>query len=114
MIEDVTGMDFDELFTDFVTMVLVTGRGITTDKKYNIDEFNGIEGSEIYNRNGFNLAQLIDEVYSYNAANPLFITNTGNTKELSLYGFHITKWSSQPQTLTLQGDTKTKGIYYAW
>lgn len=114
MIEEVTGMDFDELFSDFITMILVTGRGITTDKRYNIEEFNGIEGTEIYNRTGFNLSQLIDEVNSRNESNPLFITNTGNTRELPLYGFQLTKWSSQPQTLTLQGDTKTKGIYYAW
>ncbi len=114
MIEEATGMDFDELYTDFITMILVTGRGITTDKRYNIEEFNGIDGSEIYNRNGFNLSQIIDERYSYNAANPLFITNTGNSRELPLYGFQITKWSSQPQTLTLQGDTKTKGLYNAW
>lgn len=114
MIEEVTGMDFDELYSDFIKMILVTGRGITTDKRYNIEEFNGIEGTETYTRNGFNLSQIIDEVNSRNSSNPLFITNTGNTKELSLYGFQITKWSSQPQTLTLQGDTKTKGIYYAW
>lgn len=114
MIEEATGMDFDELYTDFITMILVTGRGITTDKRYNIEEFNGIEGSEIYNRNGFNLSQLIDEVYSYNASNPLFITNTGNSRELPLYGFQITKWGSQPQTLNLKGDTKTKGMYNAW
>lgn len=114
MIEEVTGMDFDELYTDFITMILVTGRGITTDKRYNIEEFNGMQGSEIYNRTGFNLSQIIDERYSYNAANPLFITDTGNTRELPLYGFQITKWSSQPQTLNLQGDTKTKGMYYAW
>lgn len=114
MIEEVTGMDFDELFTDFVTMMLVTGRGITTDKRYNIDEFNGVQGSEAYNRTGFNLAELIDEVASRNSLNPVFIANTDSTKELSLYGFQITKWSSKPQTLTLQGDSKTKGIYYAW
>lgn len=114
MIEEATGMDFDELYTDFIQMILVTGRGITTDKRYNIEEFNGMQGSEIYNRTGFNLSEVIDEVYSYNASNQLFITNTGNTRELPLYGFQITKWSSQPQTLTLQGDTKTKGIYNAW
>ena len=114
MIEEATGMDFDELYTDFIQMILVTGRGITTDKRYNIEEFNAAEGTEIYNRNGFNLSQIIDERYSYNAANPLFITNTGNSRELPLYGFQITKWSSQPQTLTLQGDTKTKGMYNAW
>ena len=114
MIEDATGMDFDELYTDFIQMILVTGRGITADKRYNIEEFNGMQGSEIYNRNGFNLSQIIDERYSYNAANPLFITNTGNSRELPLYGFQITKWSSQPQTLNLQGDTKTKGMYNAW
>ena len=114
MIEEATGMDFDELYTDFIQMILVTGRGITADKRYNIEEFNGMQGSEIYNRNGFNLSQIIDERYSYNAANPLFITNTGNSRELPLYGFQITKWSSQPQTLNLQGDTKTKGMYNAW
>lgn len=114
MIEEATGMDFDELYTDFITMILVTGRGITTDKRYNIEEFNGMQGSEIYNRNGFNLSQIIDEVNSRNASNPLFITNTGNSRELPLYGFQITKWSYQPQTLNLQGDTKTKGMYNAW
>ena len=113
MIEDVTGMDFDELFQDFVKMILVTGRGITTDKRYNIEEFNGVQGTGVYNRNGFNLSELIDEVYSRNSRNQLFITNTGNTKELSLYGFQITKWSSSPNTLNLEG-SNTKGIYYAW
>lgn len=114
MIEEVTGMDFDELFLDFTKMILVTGRGITTDKRYNIDEFNGVQGSEIYNRNGFNLSELIDEVYSINLSNPLFITNTGNTKELSLYGFQITRWSSPVDTINFTGTNGVNGFYYAW
>lgn len=114
MIEEVTGMDFDELFLDFTKMILVTGRGITTDKRYNIDEFNGVQGSEIYNRNGFNLSEVIDEIYSRNASNPLFITNTGNTKELSLYGFQITRWSSPVDTINFTGTNGVNGFYYAW
>lgn len=113
MIEDATGMDFDELYLDFTKMVLVTGRGITLDKRYNIEEFNGIEGSETYNRNGFNLANIIDEVISRNSKNQLFLTDFGYRNELSLYGFQITKWSTSPNILNLQS-TNIKGMYYSW
>ena len=115
-VEEATGMDFNELFLDFTKMILLTGRGVTTNTRYNIEEFNYPEGSEGFNRNGFNLASVIDEAYSYAAMNNSFITSSGyNNKTLSMYGFAITKWNGvfNELNLTSQKDG-VAGIYYAW
>lgn len=115
-VEEATGMDFNELFLDFTKMILLTGRNVTTDTRYNIEEFNYPEGSEGYNRTGFNLASIIDEVYSYAGMNGSFITSSGyNNKSLSMYGFVITKWNGifNEINLTSQKDG-VAGIYYAW
>lgn len=114
-VEEATGMDFNELFLDFTKMILLTGRGVTTDTRYNIEEFNYPEGSEGFNRNGFNLASVIDETYSYAGMNDSFITSSGYNKTLSMYGFAITKWNGvfNELNLTSQKDG-VAGIYYAW
>ncbi|MDY5051100.1 MAG: hypothetical protein SPF17_06720 [Candidatus Mucispirillum faecigallinarum] len=115
-VEEATGMNFNELFLDFTKMILLTGRGVTNDTRYNIEEFNYPEGSEGFNRNGFNLASVIDEAYSYAAMNNSFITSSGyNNKTLSMYGFAITKWNGvfNELNLTSQKDG-VAGIYYAW
>lgn len=114
MIEDATGMDFDDLFLDFTKMILVTGRGISTDPKYNIAAFNGAVGSAEYNQTGFNLSSIIDGVYSDNSMNQLFITSTGYSSDLQLYGFRINKWSSNIDNLTFTGSNGINGFYYAW
>lgn len=114
MIEDATGMDFDALFLDFTKMILVTGRGINTDPKYNIAAFNGAVGSAEYNQTGFNLSSIIDGVYSANSMNQLFITSTGYSSNLQLYGFRINKWSSVVDNLTFTGSNGINGFYYAW
>ncbi len=114
-VEEAVGMDFNELFLDFVKMILVTGRNVTTDTRYNIEEFNYIEGTEGYTRNGFNLASLIDEVYSYNSEDSHFITSTGyNNKQLGMYGFAITRWSGNIDYITLSGSNSIAGMYSAW
>ncbi|HIZ88510.1 MAG TPA: hypothetical protein H9804_01065 [Candidatus Mucispirillum faecigallinarum] len=115
-VEEATGMNFNELFLDFTKMILLTGRGVTNDTRYNIEEFNYPEGSEGFNRNGFNLASVIDEAYSYAAMNNSFITSSGyNNKTLSMYGFAITKWNGVFNELTLAGNKEgIAGIYYAW
>lgn len=63
-IEEATGVEFNELFKDFATMILVTGRNITTDPRYNIPAFNHKFGTAEYKKNGFNLADAIDEIYN--------------------------------------------------
>lgn len=115
-VEEAVNMDFNELFLDFTKMILVTGRNVTTDTRYNIEEFNYPEGSEGYNRNGFNLAALIDEVYSLYSRNNYFITSTGyNNKSLEMYGFTITKWNGNIDNITLSSSSKgIAGMYASW
>ncbi|MDT3694669.1 MAG: hypothetical protein ROM03_09665, partial [Mucispirillum sp.] len=105
-VEEAVNMDFNELFLDFIKMILVTGRNVTTDTRYNIEEFNYPEGSEGYNRNGFNLASVIDEVYSLYSRNNYFITSTGyNNKSLEMCGFTITKWNGNIDNITLSSSS---------
>ena len=115
-VEEAVNMDFNELFLDFTKMILLTGRNVTTDTRYNIDEFNYPEGSEGYNRNGFNLASLIDEVYSQYGENPNFITSIGyNNKSLGMYGFALTKWAGNIDNITLSSSSKgIAGMYASW
>ena len=115
-VEEAVNMDFNELFLDFTKMILVTGRNVTTDTRYNIEEFNYPEGSQGYNRNGFNLAALIDEVYSLYSRNNYFITSTGyNNKSLEMYGFTITKWAGNIDNITLSSSSKgIAGMYASW
>ena len=44
-------------------MILLTGRGVTDDSRYNISAFNHAEGTAGYAENGFCLYQLIDDIY---------------------------------------------------
>ena len=115
-VEEAVNMDFNELFLDFTKMILLTGRNVTTDTRYNIEEFNYPEGSEGYNRNGFNLAALIDEVYSLYGDDSNFITSIGyNNKSLGMYGFTITKWSGNIDNITLSSSSKgIAGMYASW
>ena len=88
-------MNFNELFLDFTKMILVTGRIFPSSKvsilqpaiflsvKYFSREFSGHD-SDGYNKNGFNLASLIDEVYSYNRQDSHFITYSGSLLLLQL------------------------------
>lgn len=114
-VEEAVSMDFNILFNDFIKMLLITGRNITDDKRYNILSFNYIQGSEEYNKNGFNLAELIDEVYSENSGKNSFITSAGyKNKELEIYSFFLTKWNGTFNQIELQGNNGIGGIYYIW
>lgn len=116
-VEEATNMDFNELYLDFIKMIFVTGRNITTDPKYNIEEFNHAAGTVGYARNGFNLAALIDETYSslynYNSDNKYF-SSFSHSNELEMYGFQITKWNGIIDSITLSGNGGIAGMYAAW
>lgn len=59
-VQEASGTDFNILFADFCEMILKTGRGVTTDSRYEIAAFNFDEGTDDYARNGFNLASIVD------------------------------------------------------
>ena len=114
-VEEAVNMDFNSLFQDFIKMLFITGRNISDDKRYNIASFNHIYGSEEYNKNGFNIADIIDEVYSENSNRNSFITSTGyNNKGIEVYSFFITKWNGIFNQIELQGNNGIGGIYYIW
>ena len=114
-VEEAAGKDFNEIYKDFTKMILITGRNITDDSRYNVLDFNYVEGTEEYNKNGFNLSNIIDEVYSKNSNKNSYITSNGyRSKELSIYSFFVTKWTGNINNLILEGNNGIKGIYYAW
>ena len=108
-------VDFDTLYEDFVKMVLYTGRGITSDTKYNIEAFNYPKSSVGYKQNGFNLSELIDTVISSNRNNDEFLTTYGYNKSISNYSFVITKWVYNDIYLRLiSKNNNIKGFYGLW
>lgn len=113
-VEEAVNMDFNDLFLDFTKMILLTGRNVTTDNRYNIEEFNYPEETEGYAENGFNLAAIIDEVYSLYSEDNNFITSIGYNKSLGLYGFAITKWYGNIDNITLSGSDGIAGMYGIW
>ncbi len=114
-LEDACKIEFNLLFSDFVKMVLYTGRNITTDKRYNVEAFNFPSGTDGYKQNGFNLSEVIDTVFSKNIDNNKFVTDTGYTSKLSSYSFMLTKWKAAVNRLNLQSDNKLiQGFYHEW
>lgn len=101
-------LKLDQIFQEFLIMILVSGRDIVKDNpRYNVVQFNhnpkAIDNNEKYwyIKNGFNLADVIDEVYKNDFKNPLtnLINNKDKTLNLNLqtYGFQLTRWT-EPQT----------------
>ena len=139
-IEEALGVDFNTLYKDFVTMLMVTGRGITNDSRYNIPAFNHKTGSAEYKKNGFNIADTIDIIYNKpirindNAGRVLGYTfgpnephaTTQSSKQYTLepYSFVITRWmdpkynqntftysSQQPTNIFMHGNNNIHGFY---
>lgn len=59
IIEDATGVDFNTLYRDFCIMLMTTGRGLTTDPRYEIPAFSASPGDPDYT--GINIRVLIDD-----------------------------------------------------
>ena len=112
-VTEATGFNFNSLFQDFTNMVLLTGRNITTDPRYNIPAFNhSIDTQEFY-KNGFNLAYIVDEVYSKNRFDNLFITTAGYKTEFMPYSFRLTTWFGNFNSLYLSGQDAA-GFYASY
>lgn len=102
--------DFNELFKDFVYMILVTGRGITDDPRYNISNFNLDKNNHAYAEQGFNLAEIADKVWldvydtgtdekRYGEAGKIF-----RSLNMKPYSFNMIKWRGQVQNMRFDAD----------
>lgn len=97
VVSDATGVEFNTLFSDFTTMIAVTGRGIEQDERYEIAAFGHEPGSEAYRKNGFHLARLIDDLYRRKRGSgwPLSVDLTkksGIREDMLSYSFYLHEW----------------------
>lgn len=83
-------------------MILLTGRNVTTDSRYDIPAFNYTEGTAGYAENGFCLYQLIDDIYGtfgFSQTIDLRRSYGMNVENMKNYSFYLFKWSNRPVTL---------------
>ena len=107
-IEAGSGMVFNDLYKDFLKMVLVTGRNVTTDARYNVDEFNHKEGSAEYEKSYISLAEMMDIFIATPPFDETFTTTHGyDAKNVPPYTFQYKKWLSMPENITLKGTNTT-------
>ena len=109
-VEEAVGDDFNTLFEDFVKMILLTGRNVTTDSRYDIPAFNYPKGSAGYAENGFCLYQLIDDIYGtfgFSLSIDLRRSYGMNVENMKNYSFYLFKWSNRPVTLLQISGTDT-------
>ena len=106
-----SGMAFNDLYKDFLKMVLVTGRNVTTDTRYNVNEFNHKEGSAEYEKSYISLAEMMDIFIATPPFDETFTTTYGyDAKNVPPYTFQYKKWLTMPETIKLQG-TYTNTFY---
>lgn len=101
-VEEAVGVDFNTLFEDFVKMILLTGRNVTTDSRYDIPAFNYPKGTAGYAENGFCLYQLIDDIYGtfgFSLSIDLRRSYGMNVENMKNYSFYLFRWSNRPVTL---------------
>lgn len=104
-IENITKMNFNRFYANFLTMIITTGRGLTTDTRYNVVEFNRLEGTDEYKKCGFNLSVLIDEVFSEKIFDNYFYTSKGfDDYKLYPYSIALTRWDGTFSSLDLVSD----------
>ena len=112
-VEEAIGVDFNTLFEDFVRMILLTGRGVTDDSRYNIPAFNHAEGTAGYGENGFCLYRLIDTVYAaYGFPQTVDLRRSYGmeVQNMKNYSFYLFKWINRPVTLLQISGTDTVGF----
>ena len=106
-IEYATGIEFNQLFADFVQMILVNGRNITTNPKYEIPALNNPKIS------GYNLKEIIDTTFRLHSRNGKI--NKHNlesiTTNLLPYSFILTKWHNKIYSFDFNKDINTFGSY---
>ena len=112
-VEEAVGVDFNTLFEDFVKMILLTGRNVTTDSRYDIPAFNYPKGTAGYGENGFCLYRLIDTVYAaYGFPQTVDLRRSYGmeVQNMKNYSFYLFKWINRPVTLLQISGTDTVGF----
>lgn len=111
-VEEASGMNFNDLYKDFLKMILVTGRNVTDDPIYNVPEFNYKENTKEYLSSYISLAEMFDIFINTQPFTDVFTTYTGYTKQNAVpYTFQYKKWLTTPENLTLQGTSTT--VFYS-
>lgn len=104
-VENITKMNFNRFYANFLSMIVITGRGLTSDTRFNIVEFNRLEGTEEYNKSGFNLSVLLDEVFSEKIYDNYVYTSKGfDNYTLYPYSIALTRWNGTFSSLDLISD----------
>ncbi|MDY5050155.1 MAG: hypothetical protein SPF17_01945 [Candidatus Mucispirillum faecigallinarum] len=111
-VEEASGMNFNNLYKDFLKMILVTGRNVTDDPIYNVPEFNNKENTQEYLSSYISLAEMLDIFIDTPPFTDIYTTYTGYVKQNAVpYTFQYKKWLTTPDNLTLQGTNTT--VFYS-
>lgn len=111
-VEEASGMNFNDLYKDFLKMILVTGRNVTDDPIYNVPEFNNKENTQEYLSSYISLAEMLDIFIDTPPFTDIYTTYTGYVKQNAVpYTFQYKKWLTTPDNLTLQGTNTT--VFYS-
>lgn len=107
-IEEASNMNFNDLYKDFIKMILVTGRNVTEDARYNVPEFNYKENTQEYLSSYISLAEMLDIFIETPPFTDTFTTYSGYEKTNAVpYTFQYKKWQTIPENILLKGTNTT-------
>lgn len=107
-IEEASNMNFNDLYKDFIKMILVTGRNVTDDARYNVPEFNNKENTQEYLSSYISLAEMLDIFIDTPPFTDIFTTYSGYEKTNAVpYTFQYKKWQTMPESILLKGTNTT-------
>lgn len=107
-IEEASNMNFNDLYKDFIKMILVTGRNVTEDARYNVPEFNYKENTQEYLSSYISLAEMLDIFIDTPPFTDTFTTYSGYEKTNAVpYTFQYKKWQTIPENILLKGTNTT-------
>lgn len=102
--ESGSGMAFNDLYKDFLKMLLVTGRNVTDDTRYNVEEFNYKSNTAEYMKSYISIPDLFDRLTLVQSSSNNFLTDNGYTSNnVQPYTFQYKKWKYKPAYMELQG-----------
>lgn len=107
-VEEASNMNFNDLYKDFIKMILVTGRNVTEDARYNVPEFNYKENTQEYLSSYISLAEMLDIFIDTPPFTDTFTTYSGYEKTNAVpYTFQYKKWQTIPENILLKGTNTT-------
>lgn len=110
-VEEISNINFNDLYKDFIKMILVTGRNLTDDVRYNVPEFNYKENTQEYLLRCLSLAEMLDILIDTPSFTDTFINYSICEKTNAIpYIFQYKKWQTMPESIVLKG-TNTNTFY---